>query len=171
MQHDPLALTLSKPLAFYRRKLQVNWKEALFTLGKGAIDGGFESLSEKGSLKGVVSGIFEAAKEVGLGLTNEARAYSLIYLALKRVIEQYTSELWQKHKLPFNATAWESLGKKIEALLTEEKVTFDYHFFRDPKAFKPLIPVQLELRTWAEETEGLELDEALLNGIPALFKQ
>jgi hypothetical protein len=148
MSNNPTGLHLKKPVAFYRKKLRLDFGSAFKTLLKLVLDTGLTKWDS------VAKDVIDLGGAFNLASTVEEKAYLLIHVCLIRAMHKLTIKLCYEIEWRLNPDVWEVHKAKLDQWMDEETVVIYRSFFNQPIDLPILHQFETYLLCWLQEMDA-----------------
>ena len=156
-------LNVTHPVAFWKRKPQVNFKDLFTAFGKALIDAGKQNWSEFGK------DLVDVTAALGLAETPGQKAFFLIKTALVRACTEIAME-GQVFEGGVSAEALANLGEQLDQQLDEFELQIDKTFFDNPRALSIVEYVRPIFAIWiTEQGQSQAQAETISYRLPSYF--
>jgi hypothetical protein len=153
---------VTKPVSFWNKPINADFKELFKALGKAAADSAFRNWNN------VALDVVDASAALGLSTEPEEVAWLLIY----RSLTQGMSSLLEGNKelLVNKPENLETLGDCVAQSLENEQVTIDQDFFQRPKDLPIVAALKTHFAQWLESFVKTKAEaHTISDRLPAYF--
>jgi hypothetical protein len=144
--HGEGSLRLTPPKAFDLQNVRIDLRKLFSKLSEAAVHGGLAAVGKPDAAVKAATSMVGAAEALSLKTPPADLAWHLVRTALAKAMEELVEE-WLAGR-PIWQGDLETLRNRIDIKLTDDDVTIDQDFFRNPATLKILPATQRNFADW-----------------------
>jgi Pentapeptide repeats (8 copies) len=164
MMNQESGFSVSKPVKFWNKSINADFRELFKSLGKAGIDGVLGKWEE------VAKDTVEATAALGLTDKPEEIAWLLIYRSLTQALFDLVEGNKELLIEQPNKSDFELLSSNLNQSLESIEVQIDQYFFKNPKKLPIINDIQIALINWLQYFSVNQAQaETISNRLPTYF--